>query len=77
MAAKKIRGSSPLTFVSEDEVTSGAGQQRQIPLSLITYDDTLASPVAFANSAVDANDTVLASKLVTSLIKQGVLTTID
>jgi hypothetical protein len=77
MTAKKITGSSPVTFISEDETTSGAGLQRQIPLSLITYDDTLSSPVAIANNAVDANDMALASSVISALIKQGILTTID
>ena len=74
MAAKPVTGSSPVTFVSE--AAASAGLQRQIPLSLITYDDTAATPVAIANWS-PGDDLTLAQSIVADLIKRGILKTVS
>ena len=73
MAAKTVTGSSPVTFISE--AAASAGIQRQIPLSLITYDDTSATPVTIDNWAA-GDDLDLAQSIVAGLIKRGVLKTV-
>jgi len=73
MAAKTVTGSSPVTFISE--AAASAGIQRQIPLSLITYDDTSATPIAIDNWAA-GDDLTLAQSIIADLIKRGVLKTV-
>ena len=73
MATQYVTGASPVTFVSE--AAASAGIQRQIPLSLITYDDTATNPVAIANWA-SGDDLALAQSIVVDLIKRGILNTV-
>jgi hypothetical protein len=73
MAAKTVTGSSPVTFISETAAT--AGIQRQIPLSLITYDDAAAPPVTIANWPA-GDDLTLAQSIVADLIKRGIVKTV-
>jgi hypothetical protein len=71
MAAKSVTGSSPVTFISE---AASTGMQRQIPLSLIKYDETAASPVTIDHWSADP-DLSLAQSIVADLIKRGILKT--
>lgn len=73
MAAKPVTGSSPVTFISE--AAASAGLQRQIPLSLITYDDTASPPVTIANWAA-GDDLTLAQSIVANLVQLGILNTV-
>jgi hypothetical protein len=74
MAYKQVVGAFPITFVSET-VPATVGTQRQIPLSLITYDPTASPAVKIANwSGADA---ALAAGIVLGLIQQQILSVPD
>lgn len=77
--AKSVTGASPVTFVSEDTAKGNEGTQYQIPLPLISYDPTSATPVTFTwatpPTGFDATtDSKLAASLIEAMIAQGLLT---
>jgi len=84
MANQYVTGASPVTFISEDTATNGAGTQYQIPLPLISYNAAAvapASPVVLTAwpqaSTIAASDVSLAQALIQTMINQGVLTLVS
>lgn len=68
-----VIGLSPVTFASED-----TGQEYQIPLSALTYDDTKAAIDASAwppikTKKIGTKDAKLVPLLLADLLKRGVL----
>jgi len=69
-----VIGASPVTFISEDMATGNHGKQCQVPLSLLSFDNTgtTIDPKTFTNLA--ESDQTLLKNLLKSLVSQGLLT---